>query len=93
MTKAKEAEPTEPDRDGNPFAVLIGWTSTNLGGRMVLRLQGVNKAPPYSREDIEVREFYLSKDQAAQLGQYLFAASGQTAPHKRGKLSRWLDGM
>ena len=79
-------------REGNPFAVLVGWTSTNLGDRMVIRLQGVRTSPPHGPDDIETQEFYLSKDQAAQLGQYLFDSSGQIAPRKRSRFSRWLEG-
>jgi len=71
------------------YGVLVGWTTQDLGARMILRLQTVTKPPPHTPEDVNSTVFLLSKNQAVQLGNNLFQASGQTAPAK--KKRSWLD--
>lgn len=92
MSENVDEHTQAPPKAGNDMFVLVGWTSTGLGDRLVLRMQGVNTPPPHKQEDVKVTEFYLSRNQAAQLGQYLFEATGQTAPRKRSRFSRWLEG-
>ena len=81
-------ENTTPD-----YGVLVGWTSQRVGDRLRLRLQMVDKPPPYERGD--VRDFYLMLDanQAAQLGTNLFEMTEQTKPPRpQGPLARLLRG-
>lgn len=71
------------------FAVLVGWTSQDLGKRLVLRLQSVTTPPPHSEEDVHTFQLLMDKNQAVLLGNYLFELSGQTPPRKRKR--SWLD--
>jgi biofilm regulator BssS len=73
---------------------LVGWTSQNLGGRLVLRLQSVTKPAPHSQDDVHSFYFVMDENQAVQLGNYLFELTGQTAPRKRKRswFDRLLDG-
>jgi biofilm regulator BssS len=71
--------------------VLVGWTSQDLGKRMVLHLQGVTTPAPHSPDDVDSFYFLMDKNQAVQLGNQLFKIAGQTPPRKRKK--GWLDRM
>ena len=71
---------TLPEDDG--YGALVGWTSEDLGERLVLRMQSVAKPPPHSAEDVRSFHFLMDKQQAVQLGNYLFRVTGETAPQK-----------
>ena len=73
------------------YGVLVGWTIQDLGARLILRLETVTKPPPHTAQDITSRTLLLSKNQAVQLGNNLFQATGETAPERKKK--RWLDRM
>lgn len=60
-----------PPKDDS-YGVLVGWTSQDLGERLVLRLQTVTKPPPYSDEDVHKLHLMMDKQQAVQLGNNLF---------------------
>jgi hypothetical protein len=75
--------------DEDRYGVLVGWTTQDLGARLVLRVQTVTKPPPHTAEDLTSTVFLLSKNQAVQLGHNLFRASGETAPER--KKRSWLD--
>jgi hypothetical protein len=79
--------PESPNFEDN-FFVLAGWTASNLGERMVLKLQGVQAGKPDAPNTVKQTEFYLNRTQAAQLGQFLFKASGQAPPKPR---TAWLS--
>jgi biofilm regulator BssS len=74
--------------DEDRVGVLVGWTTQDMGTRLVLRLQSVTKPPPHTPEDVTASVFLLSKNQAVQLGNNLFQASGETAPARK---KSWLD--
>ena len=71
------------DRPDNQGA-LVGWKAQDLHDRVVLRMQFVRTPPPHSRDDVHDAVFVLEKNQAVQLGNYLFEVSGQTRPARRG---------
>jgi len=75
--------------DDDRYGVLVGWTHQDMGKRLVLRMQSVNKPPPHSAEDVHTFNYIMDKNQAVQLGNYLFKLTGQTAPRK--KKRSWLD--
>nr|WP_137678619.1 hypothetical protein [Parerythrobacter lutipelagi] len=66
----------EPDI---PYGVLVGWATDDLGNRLRLRMQST-RSTPKSPEDIEEYHYYIDKDQAVLLGNFLFRVSGHTAP-------------
>lgn len=74
------------------IGALVGWTSEDLGDRIVLRMDCVTKPPPHRSDDVHRTRFIISKDQAALLGNFLYEVSGQSAPrrHKRRLLDRIL---
>jgi len=78
---------TPPDDDS--YGALVGWTSEDLGPRMVLRLQSVTKPPPHEDEDIHASHYLMDKQQAVQLATFLFRVTGRTAPRKTKR--SWLD--
>ncbi|KHK89391.1 hypothetical protein [Novosphingobium malaysiense] len=63
--------------------VLVGWTSQDLGSRLALKLETVRKTPPYDPEDLHTQFVFMDKNQAVQLGNYLFQVTGQTSPPTR----------
>ncbi len=67
---------------------LVGWSAENLGSKMALRIQSVNKPPPHDDEDVHSFLYVMDKNQAVQLGNYLFEMAGQTAPRRK---RNWLD--
>lgn len=67
---------TDPERD---FGALLGWESHPAGERLMLVMQSSRKTP---KTDNDVRNFryFLTKEQAILLGNYLFRMAGATAP-------------
>ncbi len=70
--------------------VLVGWTHSEFEGRIVLRVQSVRSSQHSGPEDVDSTYFYMTKNQALVLGNYLFQVSGQEIRHrrKRGWLGR-----
>ncbi|MEJ2409751.1 MAG: hypothetical protein P8Y58_01625 [Novosphingobium sp.] len=62
--------------------VLVGWRSQDLGNRLVLKLQLVQKSSPHGSRDVHTEFVVMDKNQAVQLGNYLFRVTGQTPPAK-----------
>ena len=72
------------------FGMLLGWSSDPAGERVALKLQSAQKLPD-REEDVHEYRYFLTRDQAVQLGHYLYTITGETAPkRKRGWLDRWL---
>lgn len=70
---------------------LVGWTAQHLGERLVLRLQSVSMPPPHDAGDIAVRHLMIDRQQALQLGHFLFEMFDESKPAKRpGWLARLL---
>jgi biofilm regulator BssS len=68
--------------DDQPGA-LVGWSSQDLGDRILLRLENVTSPPPHERDDVHCATLLLNKQQAVLLGEYLYKASGETDTHRR----------
>ncbi len=77
----------ETSRDDH--GALVGWSAQDLGGKLTLRMQSVTKPPPHTGADIHSFLYVMDRNQAVQLGNYLFEIIGQTPPRKRKK--GWLD--
>lgn len=65
------------------FGALVGWESDDLGDRIVLRLQSVRSAHRRAGGGARSFSYFLTKSQAAVLGNYLFRVAGQTPPAPR----------
>lgn len=71
------------------FGVLLGWTADKLGERVILRMQSAknNLAPGEQPREFT---YFLKREQAVLLGNFLYQLTGDTPPQprSRGKLSR-----
>jgi len=65
------------------FGVLVGWSSQDLGPRMVLSLQTYERATWEDGEEPFQTRMMMTKSQAAVLANYLLKASGATPPPRR----------
>ena len=83
----------ETDSGDTQFGVLLGWESAPAGERIALKLQSTRKVVE-SSEDVHEFRYFLSKEQAVQLGNYLYRLAGETAPtrKKRGFIERLMGG-
>lgn len=73
----------EPDKLEH-FGALVGWTHEDLGDRVMVKLQSVRPGNSDGTAD-EVR-YFMTKNQAAVLANFLFGISGrlpQTARKRR----------
>jgi hypothetical protein len=76
------------------MGVLVGWTHRDVNGRLDLRLQSVQSAQHAGPEDAESHHFFMTRNQAAVLANYLMTISRQTPPVRRrlGFLGKLLGG-
>lgn len=66
---------------------LVGWKGQNFGDNLVLQVQSLTRSPREGEDEPRHFDYVLNRNQAAQLGQYLFELSGLTPPPRR---KRWL---
>jgi hypothetical protein len=67
------------------YGALVGWSMTRQNGRMTLVVQSVVKAPPHDAEDVQTHYFFMTDQQAVQLGDSLFEMTSQTKPSRKGR--------
>ncbi|WAT17583.1 hypothetical protein OZN62_11735 [Aurantiacibacter sp. MUD11] len=73
------------------YGALVGWSTEKIGDRMTLRMQSVCKPGPHRRGDVHSQFYFMDKQQALQLGNYLFEIAGESKPQRRpGWLARLL---
>ena len=85
MSEADAARslPGRPGADRiESYGALVGWKSDDLNDRLILRLQIVRKPPPHKREDVQQSVLVMDKNQALQLGHYLYQVTGQSKPRR-----------
>ena len=70
---------TDPERD---FGVLLGWEADPAGERVMLRMQSARKTPG-SPDDVREFKYFMTKEQAVLLGNYLYGLAGETAPVRK----------
>jgi biofilm regulator BssS len=84
IAKEGSADMTENETQeiNEDFGVLLGWIGNPAGQNIMLKMQSSRDKP---RSDDEVTEFkyFLSKQQALQLGNFLYRMSGETAPTRK----------
>ena len=73
------------------FGMLLGWRADPAGKKIALLMQSTSKVVE-SDNDVREYRYFLTKQQAVQLGHYLFGVAGETphAPRKRGLVDRLL---
>ena len=78
------------ERPQTDFGALVGWTSELVGDRLTLNLQSVSTPPPVRSSDVHQQMYFMTRQQAILLGNYLFDMVGETKPdfESRGRLSR-----
>ena len=81
-----------PRTDDIDFGILLGWSADPAGKRIALKLQSTRKVVE-SEEDVREFRYFLTKEQAVQLGNYLFTIAGETAPARKrpGFVERFLS--
>ena len=72
-------------RPREDYGALVGWTTRVQGDRLVLRMQSVDKAPPHRRGDVHSHLYVMDRQQALQLGNYLFEIAEAHKPTRRGR--------
>jgi hypothetical protein len=65
---------TETD---DAYGALVGWTHTDLGGRMILTLQSTRVK---GGDEVDEFRYFLTENQALLLGNYLCRVSNATMP-------------
>lgn len=76
------------DEAGERFGVLVGWTSQDLGSRMMLAIQTHERDTWAHKDEPALTHVMMTKSQAAVLANYLMRASGASPPpRKRGWLA------
>lgn len=90
MGEVEKTSETDPERD---FGVLLGWKVSPAGNQKLLTLQSTRKTPE-SKDDVREFRYFITKEQAVLLGNYLFTVAGETAPRrkKRGLIERMFGG-
>ena len=75
------------------FGMLLGWRADPAGEKIALLMQSTHKVVD-SNEDVREFRYFLTKQQAVQLGNYLFGVAGETAPtpKKRGFFAKLFGG-
>lgn len=78
--------------DDTRFQVLVGWSSQDFGGRIVLRTETFEAGKPHRPEDLTHTHLFMTHEQATLLANYLFLLTGQSRPDphrkKRGLFGR-----
>lgn len=59
------------------YGALIGWTSEDLGSRLVLRLESFESSDKTAADDLHRHFLIMTKQQALLLSHYLLQQSGQ----------------
>ncbi|TMM49716.1 hypothetical protein [Qipengyuania marisflavi] len=77
-----DPEPRTPGAADQDFGILLGWTADPAGERVALKLQSASKRPD-DAEDVREYRYFLSKEQAVLLGNYLYTLAGETAPRRK----------
>lgn len=79
------------DSEDSSYGALVGWTTQGSGDRLTLRLQSVKTPPPHTDEDVHSFYVVMDRQQAVQLGNFLFDMAGQSLPEKPRR--NWLARM
>ncbi len=79
--KNETGKATAPSTDEDS-GVLLGWVSSPAGQRIALLMQSARKKPDQP-DDVRDFRYFLTREQAVQLGNYLYGLAGETAPKRK----------
>lgn len=82
------------DKSGeDKYGMLLGWRADPAGEKIALLMQSTSKVVE-SSEDVREYRYFLTKQQAVQLGNFLYGVAGETPPtqKKRGFIQRLMGG-
>lgn len=79
MGKDEPVAATDPERD---FGVLLGWFASPAGQQTILTMQSA-QSKPGSPDDVRNFRYFITKEQAVLLGNYLYTIAGETAPVRK----------
>ena len=84
---------SEDTASKDKFGMLLGWRADPAGEKIALLMQSTSKLVD-SAEEVREYRYFLTKQQAVQLGNYLYGVAGETAPtpKKRGFLAKLFGG-
>jgi len=69
------------------FGALVGWAHENLGDRVMVMLQSTRRSGLGAGDPVDEFRYFMTKNQAVVLANYLYGISGRLPPTKR--RSRW----
>ncbi|MGN6495975.1 MAG: hypothetical protein ACTHK5_01355 [Tsuneonella sp.] len=69
--------------DEAPFGVLVGWDHQDLGDRVMVRLQSTQAPGLGADKRLDEFRYFMTKNQAAVLANFLFDVSGRIKPAER----------
>ena len=64
------------------YGALVGWSHHEAGDRIMLRLESVQSKEAADKHEPDLHRFYMTKQQAAVLANYLMRVSGQSPPDR-----------
>jgi len=64
---------------------LVGWKALPFRDRVILQMESVSAKRSGEDGDVRTFTYVLDRNQAVQLGNYLFKVTGQTAPLRKRK--------
>ena len=65
---------------------LVGWKAQSIGDNLVLQIQSLTRDTRDAQGEPRCFDYVLNRNQAVQLGNFLFEITGQTAPKRRRSL-------
>ena len=71
---------------GDDFGALVGWNHQDLGDRVMVMLQSTRSAPQGPEHPLDEFRYFMTKNQAVVLANYLYTLSGRLPQAKR---RRW----
>lgn len=72
--------------NGTDYGALVGWSHQDLGDRVMVRLQSTRSSEKGSDETLDEFRYFMTKNQAVVLANYLYGISGRLPQAKK---RRW----
>ncbi len=79
--------------EDDTYGMLLGWRADPAGDRIALKMQSTRKVVE-SGDDVREYRYFMTRQQAVQLGNFLYGVAGETPPamRKRGFFNRLMRG-
>ena len=66
-----------------PFGALVGWGHLDMGDRVMIKLQSTRSRDELDERRLDEFRYFMTKNQAAVLANYLFGISDRLPPPRR----------